>query len=291
MKMRSLLRSLLGRRGADELGGTYVSTRRHVVLGGCGRSGTTLARVILDSHPGICCGPESGVFLSEPLDPARLQEKFKLDPARLRAAYAASRSRAEFIDRFADLCCEASGKARWAEKTPRNVLHLQFLFDRFPAARFVHLLRDGRDVVCSLRTHPRHKVVDGKLVPLHTWRPMEECATRWRDSLLAVQPYLSDPRVHTVRYEELVGDPRATIARLLAFLGEPWDERVLAHDAAESNFRDATTFPQNPEALRPIEQKALRRWERDLSADDRAVFKRIAGDLLIEHGYAADSSW
>jgi len=75
------------------------------------------------------------------------------------------------------------------------------------------------------------------------------------------------------------------------FLGEPWDERVLAHDAAESKFRDATTFPQNPEALRPIEQKALRRWERDLSADDRAVFKRIAGDLLIEQGYAADSSW
>jgi len=291
VKARSLLQRLFGRRGADDLRGAYVSSRRHIVLGGCGRSGTTLARVILDSHPGICCGPESKVFLPDPLRLARLAERFKLDPARLRAAVAASGSRAEFIDRLADLCCDSTGKARWAEKTPRNVLYLDFVFGRFPQARFVHLLRDGRDVACSLRTHPRHRVVNGKLVPVNTWRPMRECATRWRDSLLAVKPYLADPRLHTVRYEQLVGEPRATIGRLLDFLGEPWDERVLAHAEAASEYRDATKFPQNPEALRPIEQKAVRRWERDMTAEDRAIFKRIAGDLLVEYGYAADDRW
>lgn len=291
MKLGSLLQTLTGRRGVNHRGGDYVSDRRHVVLGGCGRSGTTLARVILDSHPGICCGPESKLFLPDPVNLARLQNRFKLDAARLDAAVAASRSRAEFIDRFAALCCETTGKARWAEKTPRNVLNLGFVFDRFPETRFVHLLRDGRDVACSLRTHPRHRVVNGKLVPVNTWRPMKECAARWRESLLAVKPFLADRRVHTLRYEDLVNEPRVTIAALLEFLGEPWDERVLAHQEVASEYRDATKFPQNPEALRPIERTALRRWERDMSAEDREVFKRIAGDLLIEQGYASDSSW
>jgi hypothetical protein len=290
MKLRTLLRTML-RRPADDLDASYRSTARHIVLGGCGRSGTTLARVILDSHPAICCGPESKVLLDEPLDAQRLAERFKLDVAQVLAVRDASTSRGEFVDRFAALCCAASGKPRWAEKTPRNVLNLRWIFDRFPEARFVHLLRDGRDVACSLRTHPRHKVVDGKLVPLDTWRPMDECAGRWRDSLRAVQPFLADPRVHTVRYEDLVGDPERATRGLLEFLGEPWDPRVIAHADADSRFRDATTFPQNPEALRPIDRSAMHRWERDMSEDDRRVFKRIAGDLLVEYGYAAGLDW
>lgn len=79
-----------------------------------------MARVILDSHPGICCGPESKLFLPDPVNLARLQDRFKLDAARLRSAFDASRSRAEFIDRFAELCCAATGKARWAENSPTH---------------------------------------------------------------------------------------------------------------------------------------------------------------------------
>lgn len=66
---------------------------------------------------------------------------------------------------------------------------------------------------------------------------------------------------------------------------------MLSHAEVESGYRDATKFPQNPEALRPIETKALWRWQRDMSADDREIFKQIAGDLLIEQGYATDYDW
>lgn len=88
-----------------------------------------------------------------------------------------------------------------------------------------------------------------------------------------------------------MNEPRATIAGPLSFLGEPWDDCVLSHQEVTSEYRDSTKFPQNPEALRPIERKALHRWERDMSAADREVFKRVAGDLLIEYGHASDSSW
>jgi hypothetical protein len=290
-KLENFIRRFTIRRGADKFYGDYASTQNHIVVGGCGRSGTTLLRVILDSHPRIACGPELGVFLPALLNRTELKKKLKLDTADLDEAYYASRSRAEFVDRLAAISQKVTRKQRWAEKTPRNVHSLDFIFEKFPNIRFVHMLRDGRDVACSLRTHPRHRVVDGKLVPVHTWKPIRSCTERWRDSLLAVKPYISDPRLHTVRYEELVTQPRQTISRLIEFLGEPWDDDLLAHSEAASTFRDVTAFPQNPEALRPIGTSAVARWHRDMSDEDKRVFREVAGDLLIEFGYAADDNW
>jgi hypothetical protein len=120
---------------------------------------------------------------------------------------------------------------------------------------------------------------------------MKFCATRWRDSLLAARPYLSDPRLHTVRYEQLVTNPRETIAGMMTFLGEPWDDALLAHSKAPSTFRDVSAFPQNPEALQPIGTAAVARWQRDMTDEDKQIFRGIAGELLIEHGYAAGDDW
>ena len=80
-------------------------------------------------------------------------------------------------------------------------------------------------------------------------------------------------------------------AQYLAFLGEAWDEGMLAHGSADSPFRDATRFAQNPEALGAVSTASIGRWQRDLDARDRRVFKRIAGPLLVELGYAGDERW
>jgi hypothetical protein len=268
-----------------------VSALAPIVLGGCGRSGTTLLRMILDSHPAICCGPESNVFRRSALDPAELALKFDLEPGRVRAIHESVGSRSQFIEAFAALCMERAGKRRWAEKTPRNIRRLDAIFRHFPLARFLHVLRDGRDVACSLRTHPRHKVVNGELVPLNTRKPIAGCARRWRNDIEGSRPYWSDPRFLTLRYEDLVREPRPVLERLLTFVGEAWDDRLLEHAGIGSPFRNVTTFAQNPEALEPVNSRAVSRWERDLDAKDRRVFKRIAGKLLIELGYADDENW
>ncbi len=262
-----------------------------IVLGGCGRSGTTLLRMMLDSHRRICCGPESSVFRRRALNPESLAERFGFPPAEVQAIYDRARSRPQFIDEFAALCLQKTGKARWAEKTPRNISRIAEIFRCFPEARFVHVLRDGRDVACSLRTHPRHRVENGKLVPLDTWKPIAGCARRWRDDIEGSRPFWGDPRFHTVRYEDLVLDPRPVLEKLMNFLGEPWDEAMLAHAGAGSPFRDVTRFAQNPEALAAVSTASLSRWQRDLDAKDRRVFKRIAGPLLVELGYAKHAGW
>ena len=269
----------------------YTSSASPIVVGGCGRSGTTLMRVILDTHPRICCGPESRLFLPLLPSPVKLAARFGMPPETVRGIFATSRSQAEFVDRFFASYCEVRRRQRWAEKTPRNVLHLDYVFAHFPNARFIHMIRDGRDTICSLRTHPRHKVIDGKLVPLNTWHPIGPCLDRWLTDVRAGLAYRGDPRYIEIRYEALVAEPRATLTRLFEFLEEPFDERVLEFHREQGHSRDATLFPQNPEATGALYTKAVARWQRDLSADEIALVKREAGPLLTELGYTPRGEW
>ena len=203
-------------RAADSFRPAAPSTFAPIVLGGCGRSGTTLLRMMLDSHRRICCGPESSLFRRRAIDTALAR-----GPLRIRRTTRCARSttpppRARPSSKaFAALCMRKAGKARWAEKTPRNISRIAEIFRCFPAARFVHVLRDGRDVACSLRTHPRHKVVDGKLVPTGTWKPIAGCARRWVRDIESSRRWWGDPRFMTVRYEDLVLDPRPALERLM----------------------------------------------------------------------------
>jgi protein-tyrosine sulfotransferase len=262
-----------------------------IVLGGCGRSGTTLLRMMLDSHRSICCGPESSLFRRRAIDPRWLADRFGFSHDEVRAIYDTAASRPAFIEAFAALCMQKAGKVRWAEKTPRNIGRIADIFRCFPEARFVHVLRDGRDVACSLRTHPRHKVVDGKLVPTGIRKPIEGCARRWVRDVEGSRRWWADSRFLTVRYEDLVLDPRPALGQVMTLIGEAWDDAMLAHAAADSPFRDATRFAQNPEALGAVSTASLSRWQRDLDERDRRIFKRIAGPLLVELGYAAGDGW
>jgi hypothetical protein len=269
----------------------YTSSAAPIIVGGCGRSGTTLMRVILDTHPHICCGPESRLFQPRVPSPPKLARRFGLQEAAVNRLFDSSGSQAEFIDRFFALYCEARHKPRWSEKTPRNVLYLDYIFEHFPKARFIHMIRDGRDTICSLRTHPRHKVVDGKIIKLNTWHPIEPCLERWINDVRAGLAFRGDPRYVEIRYEDLVARPRETLAPLFDFLGEAFDERVLEYHRERGQSRDATHFPQNPEATRPMYNQSIARWQRDLTAEELALVKRDAGPLLQELGYTSDDQW
>ena len=271
--------------------GAYTSAADPIIVGGCGRSGTTLMRMILDTHPRICCGPESHLFLPHLPAVAKLAGRFGLREAAVTELLRTCDSQAEFIDRFFAAYSDTRRKPRWAEKTPRNVLHLDYLFAHFPNARFVHMIRDGRDTICSLRTHPRHKVVDGQLVPLNTWHPIRPCVDRWVTDVTAGLARRGDPRYIEIRYEALVAQPRETLTRLFEFLGEDFDERVLDYHREQGQSRDATHFPQNPEATQAMYTKAVARWRRDMSPEDIEVVKREAGPLLTALGYATGDQW
>lgn len=269
----------------------YISETKAIIVGGSGRCGTTLMRIMLDSHKHICCGPESQFFFQDEIDVNVLAHNFEMSPDTITEIFQKSASKGEFVDKFSSEYCRLNVKKRWAEKSPKNVIQLDYIFRTFPYARFIHMIRDGRDVSCSLRAFPRHKVVYGKLIPLNTWKPIGPCIERWVSTIEDSRKYLSDPRYLEIRYEDLVLNTRYTLEKVFSFLEEPWDDNVLQYHTIDTPSRNITKFPQNPEAVNPLTNNAIGRWKTDFTIEDKRLFKRMGGDLLVELGYESSNNW
>jgi len=272
----------------------YISKSAPVIIGGSPRSGTTLIRVMLDSHMNIFIGPETGLLYTNLLNKsklANLSKQLDVSPEKIRSLVKESESNIHFIDSLFDYLRHETGKLRWGEKSPRNVTVIQRIFKYFPESRFIHIIRDGRDVACSLRHFPKHRVVDGELIKLDTNNPIDQCISIWVESVRVGIEWREDPRYMEIKYEDLVSEPRQTMEAVLVFLDEPWDETVLNYYLVDSSTRGIDKMPQNIRARKPIDKSALGRWRRDLAPSERELFKELAGDLLIELGYETSNDW
>jgi hypothetical protein len=270
---------------------------------GCGRSGTTLLRAIFDSHPDLAVPDEVSfvVRLARPHHARRYgwPRRFDADacaaliagngsyrrwglPAdEARAALAAPPAPSGFPDavrRAYAGWARHRGKPRYADKTPMHVLHLPRLARMFPEARFVHLVRDGRDVALSYRS------VD--------WGPrtVEEAARLWRRRVAAGRRAgrrLGPGRYREVRYEELVAEPERVVRELCAFLDLAWDDALLAYPTRAGEVIAATRFPAAHARLALPPTPGLRDWRRDMPPADVARFEAVAGRVLAAFGYPA----
>ena len=270
------------------------------MVGGSPRSGTTLIRRILDRHPGICCGPEMNLFVPARFQLEPLSALSGIDVAELRSLFRGSGSQAEMIDAFSARYRALRRKPRWAEKTPMNVRHFGWVLEHFPDARLVHMVRDGRDVVCSAVEHPDRRWVNGRWVwELHP-RPLEDLAKWWVRDTGAGMRFRGHPGYHEVRYEDLVADPVSTTRRLCAFLGEPFDPTMLESEgltpsgehsgepplaAAEPGAPDPVTTLVDARDRGPVFRNSVGRWQRDLPSDRLPRIMGILGGRLAELGY------
>lgn len=266
-------------------------SRPPIFIGGAGRSGTTLLRVMLDSHRSIVCGPEVkmipdlvrqwaamhrtfGAFLDQAHD-------FSID--RLAASYA------RIIGEILKARGQQANKARVAEKTPHNVLVFPGLYVLFPDSPLVQVIRDGRDVVCSLLGMQWSSAETGEQLEYTT--DAGKAAAYWAGCVRSgrsVPRDLPQAHYHELRYEDLVSRPEETLRALLDFVGEQWDGNVLEHHRFERDLAEESSADQ---VAQPVYQKAMGRWQRDLGEADKDAVKEAAGDLLIELGYCQDLSW
>lgn len=261
-----------------------------IFIGGAGRSGTTLLRVMLDSHSQIACGPELKVLPSVASLWAELTQRWT-------DVLAASHVHGDDLDGMFGALVKglleprrrAAGKARSAEKSPNNVFVFGHLHRMFPDAAFVHMLRDGRDVVASLLTMD-WTTTDG--TPIAYTKSARLAARYWASAVQAARAFAQETagQAHyfELRYEDLVADPEATLRRLLAFLGEDWEPAMLAF---HEQPRELAGESSADAVLRPVSRTSAGRWQRDLSLLDRQAVKEEIGALLIESGYATDYGW
>ncbi len=261
--------------------GAFTSETPAVIVGGSVRSGTTLIRTMLDSHPRLAAGPESWVFVYR-VDYGALAKDYDISLEAAEAIRRRATCLAHFIDLFFEDYARRMGKARWVEKSPANVLRLKYIWQHFPRAKFVHMVRDGRDVACSIES--QHKRLRAEKVKVGE-RTLDERIELWKSHVSAGIRWRGDQRYLEVKYEDLVNAPRKTMERVLIFLGEPWSDDVLQAHEIQRKHPHIVSERGTPEVRKPIFGSSVGRWRTELSEEDTRVFQRKAGALLQALGY------
>ena len=261
---------------------------------GVSRSGTTLLRVILDRSPGVAIPDESFFVLllarrhGRTIERQRFLEDVRRLPTvaawGLRAEDVAPRLRSGMdvgaaIAAIFETYAERAGKPRWGDKTPMYMRHLPLLERLFPAAQYVHLVRDGRDAAASFVQMPAGTFTR---TWAHPGRPAA-FACLWRTEVRAARALgrrVGPGRYHETRYEDLVAEPDRVVREICAFAGLPFEESMLDYAGAV----DVSAKPHQQRLLAPP-TRHVRDWRAELAPDEARAFERVAGDLLAELGY------
>lgn len=277
---------------------------------GVTRSGTTLLRLMLDAHPDLAIPPETH-FVPDLIDAieagaspeqavatmtaVRQWGDLHTDPADVVARWRTLNSFAPgpALRAFYAIYAERQGKPRYGEKTPAYVKSMLKIEAALPEARFIHVIRDGRDVALSRwkRTLGDDPAPAGQVA--ETWQRRIRRAQRHGRKL---SHYLE------LRYEDLVTDTEPNLRRISEFLELPWDPVMLTYyeHAAERMAEMARDLPATEgKPTRPGEERmqahamtqkppdpsAMYRWKERMSAADVVAFDAAAGELLNELGY------
>jgi hypothetical protein len=282
------------------------------VIVGVPRSGTTLLRFMLDAHSAVAIPAETGflprlaaldavadnaqaacqvITASETWPDFHLESAaFENEIDRLSPCTPAEVARA-----FYRMYASRFGKPRWGDKTPTYGTEIDRIAGLLPEAHILHIIRDGRDVMLSVRG---------------LWfRPgdtVEACAEDWARRLARTREIGQRlPRYLEVRYEALVTSPEATLDSICGFLDLPFEPAMLRyHERAGSRLdehearyaADGRLVISKAErrhnqrfVMEPPQPNRIGRWRQEATADEVRRFEAVAGEWLDRLGYARAS--
>lgn len=280
------------------------TTDRPIFVVGCARSGTTLLQAMIHSHPRLAMPPENRFLMSvyrrraqfgdlrqpENVDAvahAVINDKsskfrdlgLKADPTRTRM-HEVPPTMGSLLGSVLEGYARRSDKQRWGDKRPNYIQHLDVLLELFPDAQIVHVIRDGRDCVASLKQMPWWTF--GYPASVYKW-------ARAIDVGLDARARLRPDQYHEIRYEDLIADPRRHLSALCDFLGEELNEAMLEHHRdAEKKVPDYKDWHQ--QVRRPLTGTAVQRWRRDLDEQEIKLFEHVAWRQMEAVGYSPSLS-
>lgn len=269
-----------------------------IFVGGLDRTGTSLIYALLASHPNIAMSRRTNwwtyfygrfgdlavdAHLDRCLDTMRRYRRHrKLDPDwdRLRGDFiAGERGYGRLFALMEEQHAARLGRPRWGDKSLHTERYAELVFDQFPDARIVHMVRDPRDRYASVLRRWK-RVRGGAGASTAAWVASIRLGERNR----ANQP----DGYRLLRYEDLATRPEETMREVCAFIGEPFAPRMLAMEGA-TDFRDAggnSSFEQF--ASGAISTSSIGRYRSVLDPADIAFIQDEAADEMRRHGYALD---
>jgi hypothetical protein len=275
-----------------------MSDDRPIIVLGCPRSGTTLLQVMLHSHPRIAIPPENRFVLPAYRERLRFGDLEERTNRRALAKFIVRRRGHRFRDLGLDrrwtirqivkgpptlgsaigivlrAYAERFDRPRWGDKRPNYHSHIDVIMRLFPDAQIVHVVRDPRDCVASLKRMKWWKLDTYHAVS--AWAQSidntDEAERRWPGVVTRVQ------------YEYLVADPETELRKLCAALGEEYDpamaepERVAPVAVPERKHWHINT------RLSPT-TKQVGRWRTDLEPWEAALCETVLAGRMTSFGY------
>jgi hypothetical protein len=277
-----------------------------IFIVGCSRSGTTLLRLMLTSHPDICIPPESdfipalcGKWRNRPAQSAADIEaliaeltghnpklaEWKLDLTGLRQRLAGLLPFhlpifiAAVYQQYASQVSPAA--KRWGDKNPQYCEHVGLILELFPSAQIIHIIRDGRAVYNSfIKANRSH----GSVYP----EAPERAARYWRNSLLRARRFQTHPRYIELRYESLVTNSEAELRRICDFLGITCLPDQMLNYPELNRARQlvpASRLEWHSATLRSPDSGKISEWRAELARSKTLAFELCAGHDLWANGY------
>jgi hypothetical protein len=253
------------------------------------RSGTTFLRLTLNAHPDVAVPPESRFITELYEDRATVEvdnfltrlekhKRFKawglpIDRVAGEIGEGPTLAYADAIAATYRAYARSQGKEGWGDKTPRYVEHIPFLARLFPDARFIHIVRDGRNVALSyshVSFGPKNVARAAKL-----WGRRVSAGIRDGRALPAGR-YLE------VLSEDLAEDVEGEVRDISSFLGLEFDPRMLDEKERAKGVVDKVTHSYEPGVAG---RARMSTWQEDMKPGDIEVFEAVAGDVLSEIGY------
>jgi LPS sulfotransferase NodH len=300
--------------------------REKFFIFGHARSGTTLLMRLVRLHAEVHCSYQAHFFTRQPLLKSlvntpeaeewltrksnRWNRGGDLSPLVLRAA-------ADFI---MERDATREGKSIVGDKSPSSTIHGQAVRDMhsiYPDAKLIYIVRDGRDVLISERF--RNLVEESKFLRAEDQRIIEELrkdqnpftngsrsifteavirrvASGWVKNVQETEAEgrkLFGEHYYSLRYEDLLARPFAEMQRLWDFLGVQADPALEKNimDEMASNPDEEWQARRNEEIASFLPKGQAGNWQRLFTERDKAIFKEVAGEMLIHWKYEKDTNW
>jgi hypothetical protein len=171
---------------------------------------------------------------------------------------------------------EAEGKPRWGDKSPIYITIVPELARMFPTSRFIHVVRDGRDVAMSFQATP--------------WRGrrLHDSAERWIQALKCQRHWDRSEacnRILLIHYEDLVLNTESMLRAICRFVGEEFESNMLFWERkVDEQVPERSRIHHTKLKLR-IGAEGVARWKRELSRREIFVCEAFMAPLLARHGY------
>lgn len=268
---------------------------------GSPRSGNTLLRAILNSHPALSIPPELhilpwlykryitynflpwkdlksviiGEFARQPsfkywnIDITNVLSKLNSLPKEQRSLEAIMQ---EVYLHYRDVFHPHS--TIWGDKTPNNTLHLNQINKIFPRAKYINIIRDGRDVVNSL-------------LKAKIYTNIADSCDRWILSLQKSKVFkkkIPSSRFMEFHYENLVNHPKDETKKICHFLGLEFDEQML-HFYQNVDKMGDTIRPHHVNLQNPINRESIGKWQKEMKPEDQEMLQHKLRQQLAQYNY------